>query len=177
MSVGREYIVQFVGLNLGQHEFEFLVNDKFFEHLDYSEIKQGKIKITLTLIKQSTMMVLEFNVSGTVKVNCDLCSVDFDLPISGDYRLIVKVGGHEVGDEDDDIISIAANEHELDLSQFIYEYIMLSIPLKRVHPDNEKGESTCDKLMLKKISQFLTDKPTEETNDPRWDGLKNIKLN
>jgi len=177
MYAGKEYIIQFVGLAIGEHEFEFNVGNKFFENLDYSEIKQGNIKVKLTLIKQSTMMVLQFAVSGTVKMNCDRCSMEFDMPINGDYKLIVKVGGHEVGDEDDDIISIAANEHELDLSQFIYEYIMLSLPLKRVHPDDKKGNPTCDKEMLKKLNNYLTEKSDEEPSDPRWEGLKNIKLN
>jgi uncharacterized metal-binding protein YceD (DUF177 family) len=102
--------------------------------------------------------------------------VQFDLPISGDYRLIVKVGGHETGDEDDDIITIAANEHELDLQQYIYEYIALSLPIKRVHPEL-KGKSSCDPDTVKKLKKFLTDKESEDPTDPRWNGLKNIKLN
>lgn len=177
MQAGKAYIIQFVNLGLGEHEFEFDVNDKFFENLEYSEIKHGNIQVKLTLIKQSTMMILQFNIGGTVKMNCDRCYGEFDLPIAGDYRLIVKVGSHDVGDEDDDIISIAANEHELDLSQFIYEYIMLSLPLKRVHPDDENGKSTCDQEMLNKLNNYLVGNEGDEPVDPRWDGLKNIKLN
>jgi uncharacterized metal-binding protein YceD (DUF177 family) len=121
------------------------------------------------------MMVLEFEIGGTLKVICDRCTGEFDYPLQGNYRLIVKVGGHESGDEDDDIITVAANEHELDLSQYLYEYIMLSLPIRRVHPENEKGESTCDQEVLKKIEAHITD--SEDTTDPRWDKLKNIKLN
>lgn len=176
MPTRKDYIIQFVGLNVGQHEFDFDIDDKFFEGLDYSEIKQGNIHIDLTLLKQSTMMVLHFNINGTVKMDCDRCTAPLSLPISGNYKLIVKVGGHESGGEDDDIITVAANEHQLDLTQYIYEYITLSLPIKRVHPDNEKGESTCDKKMLKKLENFLIEEEKEET-DPRWNGLKNIKLN
>jgi len=172
----KDYIIQFVGLSIGQHEFDFDIDDKFFEGLDYSEIKQGNIHIDLTLIKQSTMMVLHFDINGTVKMDCDRCTAPLSLPINGNYKLIVKVGGHESGDEDDDIITVAANEHQLDLTQYIYEYIALSLPIKRVHPDNEKGESTCDKKMLKKLEKFLIEEEKEKT-DPRWNELKNIKLN
>lgn len=176
MSTRKDHIIQFVGLSIGSHEFQFDINDTFFEHLDYSEIKQGKINIVLTLLKQSTMMVLHFEISGTVKQDCDRCTAPLDLPINGNYKLIIKVGGNDTGDEDDDIITIAANEHELDLSQYIYEYIALSLPIKRAHPDNKKGESTCDKKMLKKLAHFLLEEEKEKT-DPRWNGLKNIKLN
>ncbi|MGQ0828130.1 MAG: YceD family protein [Bacteroidota bacterium] len=176
MPTRKDYIIQFAGLSVGQHEFEFDINDKFFEGLDYSEIKQGHIQVDLTLLKQSTMMVLHFNINGTVNMDCDRCTAPFSLPISGNYKLIVKVGGHESGDEDDDIITIAANEHEFDLSQYIYEYISLSLPIKRVHPDDDEGKSTCDKKMLKKLENFLIEEEKPEV-DPRWSGLKNIKLN
>jgi uncharacterized protein len=173
MSASKEYIIQFAGLSPGEHLFELNVNDKFFENLDYSEIKQGNILVKLTLLKQSTMMILNFDISGTVNVSCDRCASEFDMPITGNYKLTVKVGGSDVGDEDDDIISIAANEHKLDLTQYLYEYIALSLPIKHEHAD----ESMCDKKTLKKLDEFIVDEEKEEPIDPRWDGLKNIKLN
>lgn len=178
MQARKEYIIQFVGLSLGEHEYEFKVNDSFFEDLDYSEIKQGNITVNLTLLKQSQMMVLHFKISGTIKTMCDLCSDEFDLPIAGTYKLIVKVGGADTGNEDDDIITIAANEHELDLSQYIYEYIALSLPIKRIHPVDKDGNSTCDPEVLGRLNGFLIDEDKEEQEiDPRWNDLKNIKLN
>jgi uncharacterized metal-binding protein YceD (DUF177 family) len=180
MQTPKDYIIKFIGLSVGQHEFEFDVNDKFFEGLDYSEIKQGNIRVKITLLKQAVMMALQFEINGTIKANCDLCTGEFDLPINGNFKLIVKVGGNDAGTEDDDIITIAANEYQLDLSQYIYEYIALSLPIKRVHPDNKKGESTCDKEMLKKLENFIVEdegEEEEETTDPRWEQLKKIKLN
>lgn len=179
MQARKEYVLQFVGLGLGLHEYQFEVRDSFFQGLDYSEIKQAAIDVKLNLIKQSQMMVLEFEISGTVNTPCDLCTIEFGLPISGTYKLIVKVGGSDTGNEDDDIITVAANEHELDVAQYIYEYITLSLPIKRVHPPDKKGNSTCDQETLKKLEDYLTEeeKKEEEQTDPRWAGLKNIKLN
>src|SRR5271155_4879794 len=113
MPSKKEYIIQFGGLSFGEHKFEYKVNDKFFDNLDYSEIKQGDININLDLLKQSQMMVLRFKIGGTVKMTCDLCAEEFDLPLEGDYKLIVKVGGDDNSNEDDDIITIATNEHQL----------------------------------------------------------------
>jgi uncharacterized metal-binding protein YceD (DUF177 family) len=172
MVGGKEYIIQFAGLSLGEHRYEFNIGDKFFESYDYSEIKRADILVELSLLKQSTMMILEFNISGTVKTDCDLCTEEFDLPIHGTHRLIVKVGGHETGDEDDDIIYVAANEHELDIEQYIYEYIALSLPIRRVHPEGE-----CDEEVLKKLKGYIIDHNDEPSSDPRWEKLKNIKLN
>ncbi len=177
MQTRKEYIIQFVSLPLGENKFEFKVTDKFFENLDYSEIKQGNITVNLNLLKQSQMMILQFEISGTTKMICDLCATEFDFPFEGQYKLIVKVGGADDDNEDDDIITIAANEHQLDLSQYIYEYITLSLPIKRTHPLDKKGKPTCDKEMLKKVKKYLTKEEKQEETDPRWDGLKNIKLN
>ncbi len=178
MPTRKEYVIQFVGLGVGLHEFKFEVGDTFFKDFEYSEIKRGNIIIDLKLLKQSQMMVLEFEISGTVKAECDLCTGEFDLPINGTQKLIVKVGGSDTGNEDDDIITIAANEHELDLAQYIYEYITISLPSKRVHPLDKKGKSTCDKEVLKKLEDFIIEEEKEEKKiDPRWDDLKNIKLN
>ncbi len=177
MQTRKEYIIQFVSLSLGEHKFEFLVNDKFFDNLDYSEIKQGNINVKLNLLKQSQMMVLQFEISGTVKMICDLCATEFDLPITGNYKLIVKIGGNDNSNEDDDIITIAANEHQLDLSQYLYEYISLSLPIKRTHPLDKKGKPSCDKKILKQVEKFLTKEEKKESTDPRWNDLKKIKLN
>ncbi len=177
MQTRKEYIIQFAGLSLGEHKFEYKVNDKFFENLDYSEIKQGDLTINLNLLKQSQMMVFQFEISGTVKMICDLCATEFDLPLTGKNKLIVKIGGTDDDNLDDDIITIAANEHQLDLSQYLYEYITLSLPIKRTHPPDKKGKPTCDKEMLKKVKKFLTKEEKKEITDPRWEGLKNIKLN
>ena len=179
MQTRKEYIIQFVGLSIGIHEFKFEAKDSFFKDFEFSEIKKGNVLVNLHLLKQSQMMVLEFEIGGTVKMECDLCTGEFDLPLNGTHRLIVKVGGGDTGNEDDDIITIAANEHELDLAQYIYEYITLTLPIKRVHPLDKKGNSTCDKEVLEKLEKFRIEeeKQEEEKTDPRWNDLKNIKLN
>ncbi len=177
MQARKEYIIQFAGLSIGEHLYEFNIRNKFFENLDYSEIKQGNINVKLTLLKQSSIMILQFEINGTTKVNCDRCTAEYNFPIQGNFKLIVKVGGHDSGNQDDDIITIAANEHELDLSQYLYEYITLSLPIKRVHPDNDEGEPTCDKEILKKLKDFLIEEEKKDDSDPRWDDLKNISLN
>ena len=180
MQSRKEFIIQFVGLSLGEHKYQFKITDKFFEDLGFSEMKQGDINVDLNLIKQSSMMIFHFKIDGIVKTECDRCLGELDLPITGTYKLVVKVGGHETDDEDDDIINVAANEHQLDLTQFIYEYIALSMPAKRIHPESKTGKSECDIEMLKKLDDFITENEPEggdEPIDPRWEGLKGIDLN
>jgi len=67
---------------------------------------------------------------------------------------------------------LPADEHELDLQQHFYEYIHLALPIKRVHPDDQSGNSTCDPVMLKKLKELIVEEKYE--NDPRWDELKRL---
>ena len=76
---------------------------------------------------------LRIKIRGTVKVSCDRCLEIFSQPVDCENRLLVKLGS-EWKDEDPDMITIPADEHELDISQYLYEFIHLSLPIQRVHP-------------------------------------------
>ena len=92
MAKTKEFIIPFKGLGLGFHEFTFEVSKKFFEEIEYSEIKNGSINVGLTLEKQETMMVFNFTIDGEIGVNCDRCLEPFDYLVNGQQQLIVQFG-------------------------------------------------------------------------------------
>ena len=171
--LGREFVIPFGGLSLGVHHYDFDINDKFFSFFEGSELENGKLKVDLELTKQSTMLILKFHIAGTSNVPCDRCSDLFDMEVKGDHQLIVKLGDEDFGDNDE-IVSIPLTESEIEVSNYIYEFIILSLPQRRVHPD-VKGKSTCNKQMLKKLKEIAV-KEKEKTTDPRWDKLKDLKF-
>lgn len=172
----KEFIIPFVGLNPGEHEYEFAIGNEFFEDLEYSEVQRGKVDVKMTLNKQSTMMIFSFDLEGTVEMPCDRCGYDFNQPISSHQQLIVKIGAEDFEDNDE-IISIPPGEYEFDVSHYIYEYIILSLPSRRIHPDNEAGESGCDPEVIKKLDEIVSQDEVKENDeiDPRWAALKDLK--
>ncbi len=174
MTKDNNYIVQFKGLSDGSHEFDFEIKDDFFVGLDYSEIKEGNLKSKVILIKHATFLEFEVEIDGWVKVPCDLCLEEFEQDIHYFGKLFVKFG-NELTD-DDDVMVIPVEEHEIDLSHYIYESINLSLPYKKIHPEDENGNSTCDEEMLKKIEQHSISEEKENI-DPRWDKLKDFLSN
>jgi uncharacterized protein len=172
MNYMKEFLISFSGLSLGKHEYEFEIKDKFFESLEYSEIKKGNVHLDMTLEKHSVMLILNFSFKGEVTVMCDRCADDFEIPVEGENRLIVKFGP-EPGEESEDIIVIGEGEHEIDISQYIYEYITLALPLQRIHGDDENGVSLCDPEVLKKLEEISV--KHEQGTDPRWDALKGLQ--
>ena len=168
----ENYIVPFVGLSVGKHEYNFEIGEKFFENIDYSEVTKAAIAVDLVLHKQAAMLMLEFHIHGTVNVMCDRCADYFDLPIDSKQQLIMKIGG-EYDKDSDEIVAISNTEYEIDLAPYLYEYIILALPYRRIHPDNEQGESSCDKEVIKKLEEISIQ--NKKVIDPRWESLKNFK--
>ncbi|MCK5170070.1 MAG: DUF177 domain-containing protein [Bacteroidales bacterium] len=171
-----KYRIVYQGLSVGLHEFDFEIDDLFFESLEYSDIKKGSLKAKVYLNKKSTFLELDFKIDGYVELICDRCLDEYKQPVSYEGKLYVKFSEKE--DElADDVICLLPTDHELDISHYIYESINLSIPLKRVHPDNENGDVTCNPEMLEKLENYKTGEPADDNIDPRWEDLRNLKAN
>ena len=166
----KDFIIQFVGLSIGNHQFEFEVDDSFFEYFEYSQLQHGRAFIKVELEKQERMMIFSIAIDGSVEVTCDRCGEEFFLPVSGDERLIVKFG-EEYAEESDEIICIPATEYQIDLAPFIYEYLHLILPGRILHPDNQDGSSGCNPEILKRIEALAPQK----SSDPRWEVLNKLK--
>ncbi|HOI31408.1 MAG: DUF177 domain-containing protein [Bacteroidales bacterium] len=170
MKPFQEFIVPIAGLSAGMHHYTFVVDDAFFAAIDYAEIRKAKIQVELTLDKQDNMLSLDFDLEGDIEVPCDRCNEDFMYPIESDYSLYVKFG-ESYQEEDDDVLVIPTDQHQLEIHHLLYEYILLSLPLRKVHPDNEDGTSGCDPVVLARLEQMTV---TEET-DPRWEALEKLR--
>lgn len=169
-----QYKIQFGGLSFGEHQFEFEVNNKFFEQFSESEITIANINVVATLIKQNSLMHVLFNFEGVVKLNCDRCVADYNCHISGHEKLVVKQGNPE--ESNDEIVVLKEGLEEIDITQYLYEYIELAIPSRRVPCEEDDNDVQCDKETLAKFNELKVEEESEKT-DPKWDQLKNIKFN
>ena len=176
MSKTKEYTIPFVGLKLGKHKFEYQISNAFFEIFDYNEFQNSDIKVNVVLDKQSSLLELNFKHEGTINVPCDLTSEDFDLPIKGKLKLIVRFG-ETFNNDNEELLILPFGEFEIDIAQYIYEMIILSIPLKRIHPGIKDGSLNTEALTKLKeltIKEQKKEKKEEENIDPRWDKLKQL---
>ncbi|MBP1630069.1 MAG: DNA-binding protein [Bacteroidetes bacterium] len=170
MRTKNDYTINFTGLSFGKHEFEYNVNKFLFEQYEDEDIVDSNIPLKITLDKEERMLSFNFVFKGVLSVLCDRCLEKLDLKVEGENNLYVKFG-EEFLEEDDDIIVIPNKEHKIDLSHYIYEYILLQKPMQCVH---KKGG--CNKDMVDRISEINSDTNNEESVDPRWEALKTIKF-
>ena len=172
----KEFTIPYVGLKLGKHHFDYQIDKAFFEHFEYDDFNAVNLKTDLVFEKKTTLLELNFDVNGSVNVNCDLTNEPYNQPIEGHYKLVVKFGD-EFNDEFEDIVILPHGEYEINVAQYIYETIILGIPAKRIHPGVADG--TLDSEILEKLEE-LSPKDLDEKEktsgdiDPRWNTLKKL---
>ena len=171
----KEFTIPFVGLKIGKHHFDFEIKQKFFEHFEYEEFNDVNIKVDVEFEKKATLLELHFKASGFVNINCDLTNEPFNQTIENEFDLVVKFGD-EFNDENIDILIVPHGTYEVNIQQYIYELIVLAVPIKRVHPGIEDGTLHSEILeKLEELSPKLKEnKETNEEIDPRWNTLKKL---
>jgi len=151
---------------------EFTLDDNYFAALDGSQLEHGTLHVSVSIRKMAGFFEFLFHTEGTVIVSCDRCLDDMEQPIETDNQLIVKLGTAYA--EEDDTVTVDENEGMLDLSWFIYEFIMLAIPIKHVHAPGK-----CNSAMTQKLEELSgavrSDKEEAEAIDPRWSALSELK--
>lgn len=191
----KDFLIPFTGLKLGVHQFEFHIENDFFDMFNYNEFNSTNLNVEIVLLKKTTMLELDMSHSGTVNVPCDVTNEDFDLPLEGKFKLLVKFG-EEFNNDNEELLILPNGEFQFNVMQYIYEMIALSVPYKRVHPDIASdyeveddefdGLDFLDDDDLEMINEedFNDDEldnntPEEDSDnnketDPRWDKLKQL---
>ncbi|MGZ5281205.1 MAG: YceD family protein [Bacteroidia bacterium] len=168
----KEYIINFGNLKLGKHLFEFTADDDFFSLFEYSLAKKGHVEVALVLEKQrDSLLILNFTLKGKITLECDRCLDEFDYPIQSEHRLLVKLEGKQEESDNDELIFLSHDTYMLDISPYIYEFINLSLPLKRVC---DEGGKTCNPNMINYLDHVNEQENDDTEIDPRWEGLKRI---
>lgn len=173
----KEFTIPFVGLKLGEHQFQFKITNTFFEHFEYNEFNNVAVDLEVTLLKKTTLLEFTLDFKGYVEVNCDVTNEPFNLEISGTYHFVVKFG-ESFSDEYEDLLILPHGSYEVNIQQFIYESLVLAVPSKRVHPGVLDGTLQSD--ILEKLEDLRPKLDAEkqkeeiEKTDPRWDELKKL---
>lgn len=145
MEVAQQYSIAFKGLKNGHHEFRFEVGKPLFEAFESPEIKDGACQVEVDMERSDTLMMLDIRIRGHVVVPCDRCLEDCRIPIDFEGQLPVRIS-EQPREYDGEELWLLPGEDEMDLAQYIYESIVLSLPYQRVHPDGE-----CDPDMLRRF--------------------------
>lgn len=180
----RAYDIDIIRLKDGLHTFEFEISNSFVEFYQAEAWLNGAA-LTVTVILKKTVSVLEvqFEIVGTVRLTCDRSLEEFDFPLEIEEQVIYKYGPIEQ-EISEDIFMITRDTPKINVAQLIYEFIVLAIPAKKIHPDyveemdEEDFEAEGTIVYLSSEEEELA-KPEEEKEnkpiDPRWEVLNKLK--
>ena len=160
------------GLKDGLHPFDFQLDNSFFECFEASPIKEGKVEVKVIFDKRPDMFVLIFDIKGKVKTTCDRCLDEFILPIQSSESLMFKFAAEER--EEADIVYILKGKTSLNIANYIYDYVNLSMPMIKTHDD---ADEACNSEITDYLNNQNQEEETETESDknPIWDALKNFK--
>jgi uncharacterized metal-binding protein YceD (DUF177 family) len=166
------FVINFAVLKRGKHSFSFVIDIKFFEGFDYFDFKSVELETKFELEKQERMLHLFFETTGKISVPCDLSMEYFEMPVLSNFNLAVKFG-KIYSDESDEILILPYGSHQIDISHYIYEMVVLSVPLRKIHPGIKDGSLNSEILERLKLLEPKEKKMPSES-DPRWDKLKDL---
>lgn len=86
--------------------------------------------------------------------------------------IIFKYGDQDM-EVSEDVMMIAHGTETLDIGQYIYEFIALAIPMKKLHP---RYQDETEEGGIIYSSDSDEEKKTDEV-DPRWEMLKKLNKN
>jgi len=119
MSEKTPHIVQLDKLELGEHLFDFQLDNSYFSNLEKSELLGGEVDVQVRLIVREDDFSVDVDICGTVQVTCDRCLDSMDVEV-------------DVYDED---IEFEEEPQSIDLAWLAYELIIVNLPLVHSHQD------------------------------------------
>lgn len=171
----QDIVIPIKGLPLGESTFRFEIGDPFFQAFENSLIKEADCSVKVRVVRHQTLLDIVCEIVGFVVVECDRCLEDLTLKVDIDPHLTVGFGTVDVGDAgaEDDVLVVDHTESELNLNQFVYDYVCLGLPLVKVHP-----EGKCNPEMLRYISDNEGSETTADGEVSRpFEGLKELLKN
>ncbi|OYX23183.1 MAG: DNA-binding protein [Algoriphagus sp. 32-45-6] len=188
MKFWKTFDIEVIKFKEGRHEFDFKIEDKFFQNFEDNELlDQGNLTIRVIMDKGVNLIEMTFHITGTVKLTCDRSLEQFDYPLDITEKMIYKYGSEEQ-EIDETVIMITRDTPAINVAQLIYEFILLALPAKKIHPDyvNElddedfEGEGGLVYLDGENEDEDEEDQSEEKTEqnkpvDPRWEQLLKLK--
>jgi uncharacterized metal-binding protein YceD (DUF177 family) len=178
MGHRRDFEIAYVGLKPGLHEFNYEISDRFFESFQQQDFRHCKAKVKLALDKNNGFMMLRFEIGGSLEVTCDRCNSELPLELWDEFQMTVKIVDEpevmNMQEEDPDVYYIGRGESHIDVANWIYEFINLSIPMQKTCEFDKMNGPHCNPAALATLKK-MEPEDIETKDNPIWKGLEKFK--
>jgi len=171
MGTESDTTIRFSGLKPGRYNYHYSLGRSFFEGFENEEIKDANVEIDVMMERMERMLMFHFVIKGEVTVPCDRCLDPITLPIEGEETASVRFSDTEVS-EDENVAVLPESAIEVDVAQWMYEFVAVRIPMQHVHED----PSECNPEVGRYLEESGKEADAGDDNiDPRWEALRNLK--
>lgn len=142
----KRYIIDAQTLQQQSFEFDLEVGMELFETMEMSDITGADYKFRVVGTRlTSNKLEIEVDGEGSVVTQCDRCLDDVTIEAEASGAMVVYFGD-EAKPFDGEEVTLQHGD-ELSIAQFIYDSIMLDLPIVRAHKPED-----CNPEMLARIS-------------------------
>lgn len=177
----EQFDIRFVHLKPGRYNYQFTVEDQFFQAFEYSLIEKASLQVDTRMIKENeSLLHFAFFIEGSLNLGCDRCLDAFDMPIHLEEQIVVKVtddagSGSEGEDDDGNLIYIPPEDIAFNVAKPIFDFINLAKPMK---PTCDNVNKDCNPEMVNILNNMQKGPKNEDKEpdiDPRWEALRRFK--
>jgi uncharacterized metal-binding protein YceD (DUF177 family) len=177
MKVLEAFQIPIIALEDKSYHYAFSGDDSFFAAFEQDWVEKGQFTVSADLTKSALMIQVQMNITGTIELICDRSLEAFDYPFEVNEKLIFKYSDHSE-DLGDNLFLLDRKEPKLNLSQDIFDFIALEVPMKKLHPRFLEEEDVASEDVFIYTTERADEKPAstkEEVIDPRWAALQKLK--
>lgn len=160
-------MISTAGLSQGPAVFEWKKGRDFFLSFGNTEILDADLSVRASVQKDGRDVCVDCSLEGTLTVSCDRCLAPVEMEVSPSFGLRLCCGARAgdsadgVAEDGREIVPVSASESEYDISQAVYDYACLSLPIQCVHKEGE-----CDRETVSRLSDGdapVTDSVSEDS--------------
>lgn len=178
MKFLKNFDIDIIRLKDGEHVFPFEIKSDFFAYFAGNDfLSDGKLKANVSLKKQAGVIEAWFEINGTVLLTCDRSLDEYDHELTIRERILYKYGPEE-GELNEEVYLITNDTAQINVAQLIYEFILLAIPAKRLHPryqEDDDDDEAIEGTWVYSSATEESENDVEPENNPIWEQLKKFK--
>ncbi|SHM45842.1 Uncharacterized metal-binding protein YceD, DUF177 family [Cyclobacterium lianum] len=181
MKFIRKFDIDIIRLKEGEHHFNFDIGRDFLDHFEKIKdiIHKINLKVNVCLDRKVNLIEADFSISGSVGLTCDRSLEKFEHGLDVENKILYKYGTEEK-EINEEVFQITPDTPTINVAQLIYEFILLAIPAKKIHPDHRTEDDESeeeDGWIVYEAGNSEEKEDDSNGQNPFWEALKNLKQN
>lgn len=159
----------------GSHEFDYHLDKQFFVNMESEDVRDANLDVHVTVVTKADMYELTIAIKGEITLICDRCLDHMQWPVDTSYHIYVKYG-ERYNDESDELLEIPSSDAYLNIAYMIYDTVMLTIPIKHVHPLGKCNRAMSNLLKKHRAPSNPIGDDDNEMMDDILDEIEDIEM-